>query len=58
MQSKAMVHGKQVDVTVHQKSKSVWIASLIYLGEHYSGQGRSSGTAIASAVERARYATN
>lgn len=47
-----------VELTVHQRSKSVWIAYGEYLGKSYEGQGRTANAAAASWKERARYATN
>lgn len=52
------VWGKSAQVTVYQKSKSVWIATGEYLGQHVQVQGRSAGSAAKLWAETARYRTN
>lgn len=52
---KVDVWGHPQKVTVYQKSKSVWIASGQYLGEHIEVKGRSETQAISSWREAARY---
>ena len=47
-----------VEVTVQQRSPSVWVGSGEYLGKSYQGKGRTANAAAASVQERARYANN
>lgn len=49
------VWGRQVPVEVHQKSKSVWIASGTYMDQHIQTQDRSRGSALLRWKEAARY---
>ncbi len=49
------LYGTEVDLSVYQKSKSVWIARGDYKGQSIEGKGRSPATAAASWRERARY---
>jgi hypothetical protein len=49
------VWGKPQMVEVYQKSKSVWIATGHYMGEHIKVKGRSETQAIGSWRETARY---
>lgn len=51
------VWGKQVEITVSQRSKSVWTATGEYLGKRYEGKGATENAAVASWKETARYAT-
>lgn len=52
------VWADDVEVSVHQKSRSVWIASGTYLGEHIEAKGRSEINAIANWRETARHRGN
>lgn len=55
MQKEVEVWGKQYTVTLYQKSKSVWIASGEYLGEHRTVQDRSANSAAKRWREWAKY---
>jgi hypothetical protein len=57
-QHKVMVRGKRHDVSVYQKSKSVWIAVGDYKGARITVQDRSEGAALKRWVEAARYRGN
>lgn len=52
------VWDKQLEITVVQKSKSVWIAVGTYMGKRVEAQGRSEGSAMANWREAARYRGN
>jgi hypothetical protein len=52
------VWNKRYEISVYQKSKSVWIAVGEYMGERIEGQGRTAMGATASWHERARYKGN
>lgn len=52
------VWGRDVMVSVHQKSKSVWIARASYLGEHIEVKGGSAKAALALWQDAARYKGN
>ena len=52
------VWGKSYEVSVHQKSKTVWIASGDYEGEYLQTQGRSEAEAVGGWREAARYRGN
>ena len=58
MEHTVEVWGKPHKVTVHQKSKSVWVASGEYMGKHIEVKDRSASTAIAQWKEAARYKGN
>jgi hypothetical protein len=49
---------KNYDVTVQQKSKSVWIASGEYMGKSLETKDRSASTALKRWQEAARYKGN
>jgi hypothetical protein len=49
---------KAYTITVHQKSKSVWIAVGDYMGERLEAQGRSESAAANRWREAARYKGN
>lgn len=49
---------RKVEVSTHQKSKSVWIASCVYLNKSYEAKGQSERAAVAACREKARYHTN
>jgi hypothetical protein len=46
------VFGKSIEISVYQKSKTVWIAQGLYVGKAYQAQGRTEPRA-ASAWARA-----
>ena len=52
------VWDKPHEVTVYQKSKSVWIATGTYMGESLQTQDASEGTALKRWREAARYKGN
>ena len=52
------VWDEQFEITVVQKSKSVWIAAGTYMGKTVEVQGRSEGSAAAHWREAARYRGN
>jgi hypothetical protein len=52
------VWGKAVEVTVTQRSKSVWIAVGEYLGERIETKDSSKGSALKRWQEAARYKGN
>lgn len=58
MKHTVMVWDKPYEVSTHQKSKSVWVASGSYMGKCIQTQDRSQATAIARWREAARYAGN
>jgi hypothetical protein len=49
---------KNYDVTVHQRSKSVWIAVGDYMGERLETKDSSASTALKRWQEAARYRGN
>lgn len=52
------VWDEQFEITVAQKSKSVWIAVGQYMGKTLEVQGRSESSAVAHWREAARYRGN
>jgi hypothetical protein len=52
------VWDKPYEITVHQKSKTVWIARGEYLGEQLESKGSSQTVAAAHWREQARYKGN
>jgi hypothetical protein len=42
-------------ISIYQRSKTVWIASGSYRGQHYEVKGRTPGLALALWKEAARY---
>jgi hypothetical protein len=52
------VWDEQFEITVVQKSKSVWIAVGTYMGKAVEVQGRSESSAVAHWREAARYRGN
>jgi hypothetical protein len=54
-QRKVSVWGKPHIVSVHQKSKSVWVAVGDYLGERIETKGSSEGAAVKRWREAAQY---
>lgn len=55
---KVRIWETDVEVSVYQRSKSVWVASCTYLGKSYEAQGRTATQAVGAVREKARYATN
>ena len=58
MKVTVIVWGKTIEITVYQKSKSVWIAAGEYLGESFQVKGSSSSSAAAHWQEAAKYKGN
>jgi hypothetical protein len=52
------VWDEQFEITVVQKSKSVWIAVGTYMGKAVEVQGRSESSAVAHWREAGRYRGN
>jgi hypothetical protein len=52
------VWGKDCEIRVYQKSKSVWVAHGEYMGEQFSSTGSSAQSAAAQWREAARYKGN
>lgn len=52
------VWGKPIEISVYQKSKSVWIAVGEYLGESFESKGSSASSAAQHWREAARYKGN
>lgn len=52
------VWGENVEISVYQKSKAVWIATGSYLGKHYETKGQSENQAAKAWAEAARYGSN
>ena len=46
---------KDYEITVQQKSKTVWIARGMYMGEYLESKGASSSAAVAHWLKQARY---
>jgi hypothetical protein len=53
-----IVWGERYELTVHQRSKSVWIARGDFDGEPLEGKGRSPSAAAGNWREQARYKSN
>lgn len=49
------VHGRDIAISVHQRSKTVWVASGEYMGQVISVTGRTQTQAISQWREAARY---
>ncbi len=49
---------QQIEITVYQRSKSVWIAVGQYMGKTIEVQGRSEGSATGLWRDAARYRGN
>jgi len=49
---------EQIEITVYQKSKSVWIAVGQYMGKPLETKGRSEGSAAVLWRDAARYRGN
>lgn len=58
MEHTVMVWDKPHKVTVHQNSKSVWVAVGEYMGETLETKGRSQSQALSAWREAARYKGN
>lgn len=52
------VWGTKITITVHQRSKSVWIATGTYLGHHVEVKRATQGAAVKGWVDAARYRGN
>jgi len=52
------VWGKPIEIAVHQKSKSVWVATGDYMGKRIEAQGRTEGAATKLWRETAQYRGN
>ncbi|MBY5812902.1 hypothetical protein [Rhizobium leguminosarum] len=55
---KVEVWGRMVEVSIHQSSKSVWVAVGEYMGQRVEVKGRSSGAALSLWKDAARYKGN
>lgn len=55
MQTTVTVWGTKVEITVYQKSKTVWIATGEYLGKHHEVKRSTRGAAAKAWAEAARY---
>jgi len=58
MEHKVKVWNEVHEVSVHQKSKTVWIATGEYMGAHIEAKGTSESSALAHWREAARYRGN
>ena len=58
MDRTVMVWGKPVQISIHQKSKTVWIAVGYYMGEHIETKGRSADSATTLWRDTAKYKGN
>lgn len=58
MESTILVWDRPYEISVYQKSKSVWVAVGDYEGQRIEVKGRSQSQAIASWRETARYRGN
>ena len=57
-QETVLVWGKEYEIIVHQKSKTVWIAVGEYMGNRIEAKGSSPSSAAAHWSEAARYKGN
>lgn len=58
MEHTVQVWNRPQQVSVYQRSKTVWIASGVYHGEHIETKGRTETQALATWREAARYRGN
>lgn len=58
MKTTVFVWDKPYEITVHQKSKTVWIARGQYMVESLESKGSSQSSAAAHWREQARYKGN
>lgn len=58
MERTVQVWGRSQTVSVHQKSKSVWIAVGDYMSQRIECKGRSAGSALALWADAAKYRGN
>ena len=58
MERTVTVWGKPVQISIHQKSKTVWIAIGFYMGERIETKGRSANSAMALWRDAATYKGN
>lgn len=52
------VWDEQIEISIVQKSKSVWVAYCEYMGKRIDVQGRSANTAAAKWRDAAKYRGN
>ena len=52
------VWGQEIEIHVYQKSKTVWVATGTYMGEHLEVKGSSRGSALKGWIAAARYRGN
>lgn len=52
------VWGQTYEVSVHQKSKAVWVARAEYMGEQIETKGATQGAAVIRWREAAQYKGN
>jgi hypothetical protein len=55
---KVEVWGQPQEVTVYQKSKTVWMAVGTYHGKTITAKGSTSGSAIKTWIDAAKYKGN
>jgi hypothetical protein len=58
MKEQVIVWSEKVEIDVHQKSKTVWIASGKYKGQYHEVKGSTPGAAVKGWREAARYSSN
>jgi hypothetical protein len=58
VQQTVHVHDEKIEITVHQKSKSVWIAVGDYMGKPLEGKGSSAKSAASAWADAARFMGN
>lgn len=58
MERMVKVWDRDVKISVHQKSKTVWVAVGTYLGHRIESTGRSANSAVVLWVNAARYKGN
>lgn len=58
MKERVTVWGKPYEITVHKKSKSVWIAVGDYMDETLEVQDRSRSSAVKAWCDAAKYKGN
>jgi hypothetical protein len=58
MKERVVVWGEQVEVEVHQSSKTVWIARGEYKGKYHEAKGSSARAAAKWWADAAKYHSN
>jgi hypothetical protein len=58
MKQSVIVWGERVEIDVHQKSKTVWIATGEYKGKYHEGKGSSPAAAARWWADAAKYHSN